>query len=73
MEKYKSIDGFKGNTKKVILVSPIEAMEILGVGRNTMYENLLKRKDFPSFKLGTKYFINAELLQEWANKQCGKK
>lgn len=73
MEKYKSIDGFKHNKKKVILVSPIEAMELLGVGRNTMYENLLKRDDFPAFKLGTKYFINAELLQEWANKQCSKK
>jgi predicted DNA-binding transcriptional regulator AlpA len=55
---------------RTILVSPTEAMKILGIGRNMMYENLLKRNDFPVFQIGTKYFINRELLQEWANKQC---
>jgi hypothetical protein len=57
-------------TVKTILVSPTEAMKILGVGRNMMYCDLLKRKDFPTFQVGAKYFINRELLQEWANKQC---
>lgn len=55
---------------KTILMSPTEAMKFLGVGRNRMYEDLLKRKDFPCMKLGNKYFINRELLQEWANRQC---
>jgi len=55
---------------KKILISPKEAMKVLGVGWNMMYENLLKRKDFPCFKVGAKYFINRELLQEWADKQC---
>ncbi|GAA0121725.1 hypothetical protein UT300018_10410 [Clostridium faecium] len=55
---------------KTILITPIEAMNFLGVGKNRMYEDLLKRKDFPAFKMGSKYFINRELLQEWANKQC---
>lgn len=55
---------------KTILISPTEAMKILGVGRNRMYCDLLKRKDFPSFSLGSKFFINRELLQEWANRQA---
>lgn len=55
---------------KAILISPTEAMKVLGVGRNMMYENLLKRDDFPKMRIQNKYFINRELLQEWANKQC---
>ncbi len=56
--------------KKTILIGPMEAMKILGVGRNRLYTDLLKRKDFPAFQIGTKYFINRELLNEWAKKQC---
>ncbi len=52
-----------------ILLSPIQAKELLGVGRNEIY-NLCKNKDFPSFKIGSKYYINKEKLQEWANNQC---
>ncbi|ABK61082.1 MULTISPECIES: helix-turn-helix domain-containing protein [Clostridium] len=59
--------------KNSILISPAEGMRVLGVGRNTMYGDLLKRKDFPCMKIGKKHFINRELLQEWANKQCIKK
>ncbi|EHN13111.1 helix-turn-helix domain-containing protein [Clostridium sporogenes] len=53
-----------------ILITPNECMKILGIGRNRLYEDLLKREDFPSFKIGNKYFINRELLQDWANNQC---
>ncbi|WBW97590.1 helix-turn-helix transcriptional regulator [Oceanirhabdus sp. W0125-5] len=56
-----------------ILISPTQAMKILGVGRNMMYEDLLKRKDFPTFQIGKKYFVNRELLQTWADKQCSKR
>lgn len=52
-----------------ILLSPMQAKEILGVGRNEIY-NLCKNEDFPSFKIGAKYYINKEKLQEWANNQC---
>lgn len=54
-----------------ILLSPIQAKELLGVGRNEIY-NLCKNKDFPSFKIGSKYYINKEKLQEWADNQCVK-
>lgn len=57
---------------KTILISPTEGIEILGVSRNRMYEDLLKREDFPAFQIGSKYFINREKLQEWADKQCNK-
>lgn len=53
-----------------ILIPPEEGMKYLGVGRNKMYQDLLKRKDFPCFKIGYKYYINKQLLQEWANNQC---
>ncbi|WP_035790343.1 helix-turn-helix domain-containing protein [Clostridium beijerinckii] len=56
-------------TEKII-ITPKEAMSILGVGRNTMYEVLLKDKDFPAFKIGTKFYINKAKLPEWADKQC---
>lgn len=58
---------------KTVLITPKEAMKILGIAWNCMYQDLLKRKDFPCFKIGAKYFINRELLQEWANKQCSRR
>ena len=55
---------------KKIVITPKEAMTILGVGRNTMYEILLKDRKFPAFQIGKKFFINKDKLQEWADKQC---
>jgi len=59
--------------KETILISVEEAREILGVGRNMIYCNLLRRDDFPAFKIPgcNKYFINREALQSWADKQSG--
>lgn len=57
-------------TEEKIVISPREAMIILGVGRNTMYCVLLKDKNFPAFKIGSKFYINKDRLQEWADKQC---
>lgn len=56
--------------KEKIILTPKEAMEILGVGRNTMYEILLKDNNFPAFRIGNKFYINKEKLQVWADKQC---
>lgn len=58
---------------KTILIDPTEAMKYLGVKRNRMYCDLLRRDDFPCMRLGSKFFINRELLKEWAKKQCLKK
>lgn len=58
-------------SKKVqsILGSAIQAKDILGVGRNEIYR-LCNTKGFPSFKIGSKYYVNLQKLQEWADKQC---
>ncbi|MBY0757449.1 helix-turn-helix domain-containing protein [Clostridium sardiniense] len=52
-----------------ILLTPMQAKDLLGIGRNEIY-NLCKNKKFPSFKIGKKYYINKDKLQEWADKQC---
>lgn len=53
-----------------LLLTPAETMELLGVGRNTMYCNLLKREDFPKILIGRKIYVNKEKLQEWLDNQC---
>lgn len=68
----KRIEAKQQKNKETILVSPVEAMEILGVGRNRMYCDLLKRDDFPAFRINSKYFVNKLKLQEWADKMCKK-
>ncbi|WWU65264.1 helix-turn-helix domain-containing protein [Clostridium baratii] len=55
-----------------ILISPMEAKDKLGVGRNEIY-NLCKREDFPCFKIGNKYYINADKMQDWADKMSMEK
>ncbi|MGG7153053.1 helix-turn-helix domain-containing protein [Clostridium neonatale] len=58
---------------ETILISPMEAKKILGdIGRNVIYD-LCREKDFPSFKIGSKYYINKEKLQEWADNQVSRK
>ena len=57
------------NEDNSILISPMKAKNRLGVGRNEIY-NLCKQKDFPSFKIGNKYYINSRKLEEWADKKC---
>ncbi|XZM33061.1 helix-turn-helix domain-containing protein [Clostridium perfringens] len=52
------------------VLTPRETIKILKCGRNTMYNDLLKRKDFPSFKIGSKYYISRVKLEEWIEKQC---
>ena len=58
------------NIEKKLLITPEEAMQLLGVGRNRMYETLLKDQTFPSMKIGNRYYINKEKLQSWINEKC---
>lgn len=53
----------------VQVITPSECMILLKIGRNKMYD-LLKQKDFPAFKIGSKYLINANKLEEWMVNQC---
>jgi len=67
-EKNKEVN--KVNSSERILGSPEEALKKLGCGRNRMYQDLLKRDDFPAFKMGSKYFVVLSELSEWSIKQC---
>lgn len=53
-----------------LLLTPEEAMSVLGIARNTMYEVLLKDETFPKIKLGARYYINKDKLQSWIDSKC---
>lgn len=55
--------------KEAVLITPAETQKLLGIGRNTLY-NLLDEEEFPAFKIGSKYYINKQMLQDWANNMC---
>ncbi|NFS30502.1 helix-turn-helix domain-containing protein [Clostridium botulinum] len=56
--------------KEKMVITPEEFINEFGFSRSMVYENLLKREDFPCFKIGKKYFINRNKLAEWFDKQC---
>ena len=45
-----------------VVLTPAEAMDILGVGKNTMYR-LLKTGELPAVRIGRAWRINLENLQ----------
>lgn len=59
------------NEDEKLMYKPKEAMKILGVGSNTIYE-LLKEDEFPKIMIGNNYYIPKAELQEWISKQCKK-
>lgn len=52
-----------------ILLTPMQATKVLGVGKNEIYK-LCNTKGFPSFKIGSRHYINKDKLKEWADKKC---
>ncbi len=48
--------------------SPTETAQVLGVSRPTVYQ-LMKRTDFPVFKVGTRTLVSAEGLRAWIQAQ----
>jgi len=46
-----------------------DGKEIIGIHK---VRSLVKRKDFPSFKIGNKYYIIENKLDEWFEKQAQK-
>lgn len=49
--------------------SSAEVAEVLGISRPTVY-TLLKRIDFPSFKIGTRTLVPVDGLREWVAQQA---
>ncbi|HGH7180709.1 helix-turn-helix domain-containing protein [Bacillus luti] len=59
----------KSNHPKPLLTLE-EAMEILGVGKNRMYE-IVKTDDFPAFREGKRWMIVTHKFYEWIEQQAG--
>jgi excisionase family DNA binding protein len=58
------------------LITPRELYEYLNkdrevIGRQKVYQ-LVKRKDFPALKIGGKFYIIEQKVDEWLNKQSEK-
>lgn len=51
--------------------SPTEAAQVLGVSRPTVY-TLIRRADFPAFKVGNRTLIPVEGLRDWVRDQAEK-
>ena len=62
----------KEELKKLIL-TPEEAREILGFRKNTIYDILANDDTFPAFRIGVRWFINADKLQEWIDNMTNKR
>ena len=50
------------------MITVPELQKCLDIGRDTAY-NLVRRKDFPSIKLGKEYRVFTDKLPEWLAKQ----
>ena len=53
-----------------LAISVAEAAELMGVSVPLVYQ-LVKRADFPAFKLGTRTLINRRLLETWIDREAG--
>ena len=51
-----------------LLLKPVEAAQVLGIGRSLVYE-LIARKEIPSVRLGRCIRVPAESLQRWIRDQ----
>lgn len=51
-----------------LLLKPLEAAQILGIGRSLIYE-LIARNEIPSVRLGRCLRVPAESLQQWLKEQ----
>ena len=55
-------------TKTIDLINIEELQKILDIGKPTAY-NLVRRKDFPSVKIGREHRIMKDKLPDWIIKQ----
>lgn len=53
------------------LISPMELMKYLKCSKTTAYE-ICRRRDFPSFKIGKRFYIEIDKIPEWIEKESRK-
>ena len=51
-----------------LTINATKTAKVLNVSRSTVYQ-LMKRDDFPSFKVGNRTLIPVEALRRWVEKQ----
>lgn len=56
-------------TPERLALSVSEAASLLGVSRPTVYQ-LIRRDDFPSFKVGSRTLIHRGKLEAWLDAQA---
>lgn len=63
----------KEELKKLIL-TPEEARRIMGWSKNMIYDVLANDETFPAFRMkgSVRWFINADKLQSWIDKQTNR-
>ena len=66
-EYREALDAYKQERLPVVLTAA-EAMDILGVGKNTMYR-LLKSGELPAVRIGRVWRIQMEELSRYFNKR----
>ena len=52
-----------------IALSVAEVADVLGISKPTVYK-LLRRADFPAFKVGTRTLVSRAKLEEWVKTQA---
>ena len=57
--------------RKVIVLTPSEVGKILKIGKNQVYA-LMNKDDFPSYRIGNKFFVTNIDLTEWMLNLAGK-
>lgn len=64
--KYKSADELP------MILNANEAADFIGVGKSQIYE-LIRRIDFPAFKIGQRIFIHRDKFLAWIDAQIEEK
>lgn len=54
------------------LIGVKDLMEYFDCGIDAAYM-LVRRRDFPSFKMGNKHYVVKDKLADWVEKECRKK
>lgn len=57
-------------TLEKLTLSVDEAAALLGISKPTCYQ-LVRRADFPAFKIGNRTLVNRRLLEQWIDREAG--
>lgn len=58
------------NRIEKLTLSVDEAAALLGISKPTCYQ-LVRRADFPAFKIGNRTLVNRRLLEQWIDREAG--